>query len=122
MELCDCNGTVVMNDIRNDIQDGSSDANCNHKDNTEMPKKSTDYGLLTILIMIQRRYSNMHYGNCIHAIKYGRNELAHVKVKTNLDCHSREEHVQGHRGETIPEDENSRESYFDCHHKRLHVC
>ena len=63
----------------------------------------------------------MYCGKCIHAIKYGRNELAHVKVKTNLNCHSREEHVKGHRRETIPEDENSFESYFDCHHKRLHV-
>ena len=63
----------------------------------------------------------MHYGYCIHAIKYGQNELASVKVKTNLDCHSREEHVKGHRGETIPADENSYGSYFDCHRKRLHV-
>ena len=45
-----------------------------------------------------------------------------LKVQTNLNCHGREEHVKGHRGETIPEDENSYESYFDCHHKRLHVC
>ena len=36
-----------------------------------------------------------------------------LKVKTNLNCHSREEHVKGHRGKTIPEDENSYESYFD---------
>ena len=37
---------------RKEIAFRSSDANCNHKDNTEMPKKSTDYGLLAILIMI----------------------------------------------------------------------
>ena len=44
-----------------------------------------------------------------------------LKVKTNLDCHSREEHVKGHRGETIPEDENSNQSLFP-RIKRLHVC
>ena len=56
----------------------------------------------------------MHYGECIHAIKYGRDESANVKVQINLNCHSREQHVKGYRGETIPEDENSYESYFDC--------
>ena len=55
-------------------------------------------------------------------MKYGRNELAHVKVQTNLNCHGREEHVKGHRGETIPEDENSYDQSLFPRHKRLHVC
>ena len=80
---------------------------------TKTTQKCQNSTELDYLIMIQQRYSKMHYGKCTHAIKYGRDEWAHVKVQTNLNCHSREQHVKGHCGETIPEDEKSYESYFD---------
>ena len=84
---------------------------------TQKCQNSTEYGLLTILIDVTATWImvNAH-------MQWNMDEMNWLlKVKTNLDCHSREEHVKGHRGETIPEDENSNQSLFP-RHKRLHVC
>ena len=84
---------------------------------TQKCQNSTEYGLLTILIDITATWTmvNAH-------MQWNMDELNWLlKVKTHLDCHSREQHVKGHRGEPIPEDENSNQSLFP-RHKRLHVC